>query len=94
MYKVLIRPVLTCASETWTLSKIKERRLSLFERKMLRCIFGAKQENGTWRKDTAMKYMKHLTTQTLIITSKLKDWHGQVTWCVRKIELSTPNQME
>ena len=50
MYKVLIRPVLTYASEIWTLSKTNERRLSLFERKLLRCIFGAKQENGTWRK--------------------------------------------
>ena len=50
MYKVLIRPVLTYAFETWTLSKTNERRLSLFERKVLRCIFGAKQENGTWRK--------------------------------------------
>jgi hypothetical protein len=26
------------------------RRLSLFERKVLRCIFGVKQENGTWQK--------------------------------------------
>ena len=50
MYNVLIRPVLTYASETWTLSKTNERRLSLFERKVLRCIFGGKQENGTWRK--------------------------------------------
>ena len=48
MYKVLIRPVLTYASETWTLFKTSERRLSLFERKVFRCIFGAKQENGTW----------------------------------------------
>ena len=38
MYKVLIRPVLTYASETWTLSKTNERRLSLFEREVLRCI--------------------------------------------------------
>ena len=45
MYKVLIRPVLTYASETWTLSKTNERRLSLFERKVLRCIFGAKKYN-------------------------------------------------
>jgi len=35
MYKVLIRPVHTHASETWTLSKINERQLSLSERKML-----------------------------------------------------------
>jgi hypothetical protein len=49
MYKVLIRPVLTYASETWILSKTNEQQLSLFERKVLRCIFGAKQQNGTWR---------------------------------------------
>jgi hypothetical protein len=48
MYKALIRPVLTYASETWAVSKINEWRLSLFERKALRCIFGAKQENGKW----------------------------------------------
>ena len=50
MYKVLIRPVLTYPSKTWTLSKTNERWLSLFERKVFRCIFGAKQENETWRK--------------------------------------------
>ena len=49
-YKVLIRPVLTYASETWTLCKTNKRRLSLFEGKVLRCVFGAKQKNGTWRK--------------------------------------------
>jgi len=35
MYKVLIRPVLTYTSETWTLSKTNERQPSLFERKVL-----------------------------------------------------------
>jgi hypothetical protein len=32
------------------LSKTNERQLSLFERKVLRCILVAKQRNGTWRK--------------------------------------------
>jgi hypothetical protein len=50
--------------------------LSLFEIKMLRYIFGAKQENKTWRK----RYNYELCMyQTLLITSKLKDWHGQGT---------------
>jgi hypothetical protein len=39
MYKVLVRPVLTYASETWTLSKTEERLLNVLER-ILRCIFG------------------------------------------------------
>jgi hypothetical protein len=46
-YKVLIRPVLTYASETWTLSEMNERRLSMFDSKVLRCILGANPENGT-----------------------------------------------
>jgi hypothetical protein len=50
MYKVLVRPVLIYASEAWTLSKTDERLLSVFERRTLRCIFGAVQENGVWRK--------------------------------------------
>jgi hypothetical protein len=41
VYKVLVRPVATCASETWTLTKADERALGLFERKILRSIFGA-----------------------------------------------------
>jgi hypothetical protein len=47
MHKVLIRPVLTFALETWTLSETYERRLRLFERKEFRWIFGAKQEQET-----------------------------------------------
>jgi hypothetical protein len=50
MYTVLVRPVLTYASETWTLSKTDERLLSVFERRILRCVFGAMQKNGVWRK--------------------------------------------
>jgi hypothetical protein len=45
-----VRPVLTYASETWTLSKTDERLLSVSERRIFRCIFGAVQENGVWRK--------------------------------------------
>jgi hypothetical protein len=50
MYKLLITTVLTYAYETWTVSKINERRLSLFEGKVVRYIFGAQQEKGSWRK--------------------------------------------
>jgi hypothetical protein len=38
------------ASEKWTVSKANEQRLSLFERKALRCIFRARQDNEIWRK--------------------------------------------
>jgi hypothetical protein len=45
-----VRLVLTYASESWTLSKTDKRFLSVFERGILRCNFGAVQENGVWRK--------------------------------------------
>jgi hypothetical protein len=45
-----MRPVLTYVSETWVLSKADERSFGLFERRVLRCIFGAVQDKGTWRK--------------------------------------------
>jgi hypothetical protein len=32
MYKTLVRPVLTHASQTWVLSKADERSLGLFEK--------------------------------------------------------------
>ena len=40
LYSSYIIPVLTYASETWTLSKSDETLLAAFERKMLRSIFG------------------------------------------------------
>jgi hypothetical protein len=78
MYKLLIRPVLTYASKIWTLSKANKRGLSLFERKVLRCIFGVKQEKKHGKKDTVMNYTKYLMSQTLSIT--LTFWHPNFTF--------------
>jgi len=48
-YKTLIRPVLTYGAETWALSKQDEYRLSIFERKILRRIYGPLIDKGDWR---------------------------------------------
>ena len=55
MYKTLIRPVVTYESETWTLLQIDEKMLSVFERKILRSIFGALNEN-IWRRTNSELY--------------------------------------
>jgi hypothetical protein len=44
MYKILVRPVLPDASETWPLRKSDERLLSISERRILRYIFGPMEE--------------------------------------------------
>lgn len=50
IYKTLIKPVRTYASETWTMTKSDEELLGCFERKILRHIYRGVQENGTWRR--------------------------------------------
>ena len=40
IYKTIIRPVVTHSSETWTLTAKDENNLRIFERQILRKIFG------------------------------------------------------
>ena len=49
MYKSLIMPVLLYGAEAWTLSKSDEHALGVFERKILRKIYGPYSDNGEWR---------------------------------------------
>jgi hypothetical protein len=98
MYKILIRPVLTYASQTWTLSKTNERRLGLFERRVLRCIFGAKQENGTWRKRYNYELYELFNDSHIVnhIKAKRLAWAGHLTHMsnertLKKIFNTTPD---
>jgi len=45
LYKILIRPVALYAGGTWVMIKSDERKLQVFERKILRKIFGPKKNN-------------------------------------------------
>jgi len=49
LYKTLIRLVLTYGAETWVLSKQDEHCLSIFERKILRRIYGPLIDGVRWR---------------------------------------------
>jgi len=46
LYSTLIRPVLAYGSETGVLSKCDKVVLGVFERKILRAIFGPTNDNG------------------------------------------------
>lgn len=52
VYKTVIRPTVISTCETWTLTKNMEILLEIWERKILRRIFGGVKENGIWRRRT------------------------------------------
>ena len=53
LYKALIRPVVVYGSECWVLTENINQKLLVFERKILRRIFGPTQKtSGEWRLKT------------------------------------------
>ena len=52
IYRTIIMPVVLYGCETWSLTLREERRLRVFENRVLRRIFGPKREEvtGKWRK--------------------------------------------
>jgi hypothetical protein len=68
LYKVIVRPVATYASETWTLTKAGERALGLFERKILGSIFGAVRDEGQWRRRYNLNYVNYVMSQICLNT--------------------------
>ncbi|KAJ8914619.1 hypothetical protein NQ315_015356 [Exocentrus adspersus] len=52
LYKTVIRPIVTYASETWALNKTEQIRLEMWERKILRKMFGGKRTEEGWIRKT------------------------------------------
>jgi len=52
IYRTIILPVVMYWCETWSLTLREERRLRVFENRVLRRIFGPKRDEvtGEWRK--------------------------------------------
>jgi hypothetical protein len=50
IYKSIIRPTVTYGCETWAMTVTEQNRLLVFERRVLRKIYGPTLDNdGTWR---------------------------------------------
>jgi hypothetical protein len=74
LYRTVIRPIVTCASETWVLKETIIQKLLVFERKIIRRIFDRTKENKLWRVKTneeLNKLIKHKNIINYIL--KLKD---------------------
>jgi len=56
----IIRPIVTYACEVWVLKETMKNKLMVFERKVLRKIFGpTKERDGTWRIKTNNELIRH-----------------------------------
>jgi hypothetical protein len=45
----LIRPVVICGAETWAATESELQKLLIFERKILRKIYGSVKDQDNWR---------------------------------------------
>jgi len=54
IYRIIILPVVMYGCETWSLTLREERRLRVFENRVLRRVFGPRrdEETGEWKKNT------------------------------------------
>jgi len=79
-FKGLIKPVLMFAAETWVLSKADELRLGVFERKILRRIYGAICEGAAWRSrynEELYRLYDEIDLVTTIRITRLR-WAGHI----------------
>jgi len=78
--KTLIRPVPTYGAETWVLFEQDEHRLSIFERKILRRIYGPVIDGGRWRFRTKQELYQLYDETDIVKFCKLSRlrWAGHV----------------
>ena len=81
LYWTLIRPVALYACETWVLKENSIQKLMIFERKILRKIFGpTKGPNGLWRIKTDEELDELIQRKNIIrfIKSQRLKWLGHI----------------
>jgi len=81
LYWSVIRPVVVYGSETWVLKESIIQRLSVFERKILRKIFGpTKEDNGNWRIKTNIELDELIKHRNIInyVKAQRLSWFGHI----------------
>ncbi|VVC31329.1 Hypothetical protein CINCED_3A000160 [Cinara cedri] len=82
LYHSYLRPIITYASETWSLTKGDSKRLMTFERKVPRKIYGPKfnAESQTYerRKNQELQELYNRPNIISYIKSKRLEWFGHV----------------
>jgi len=78
--RTVVRPIVTCASETWVLKETTVQKLLVFERKIFRRIFGPTKENQIWGIKTNKKLDKLIKHKNIVsyIKAQRLNWFGRV----------------
>ena len=81
-YRTIILPVVLYGCETWSLTLREERRLRVFENRVLRRIFGARRDGvtGEWRKLHNEELNSLYSSPNIVRVMKLRRmrWSGHV----------------
>ena len=88
VYKSLIRPIVTYGCKAWTLTNRNEQYLRIFERRILRKMFGSVQnEDGLWRIRTNYELNDLIKNADVVrfVKSKRMAWLGHVMRMEEKI---------
>jgi hypothetical protein len=81
IYKTVILPVVLYDCETWSLTSREEHRLRVFEKSVLRKIFGPKrEEDGSWKKlhNDELHSLCSSPSIVRVIKSRKLRWAGHV----------------
>jgi len=82
IYRTIILPVVLYGCETWSLALREERRLRVFENRVLRRIFGPKRDEvtGEWRKlhNDELNNLYSSPNIVRVIKSRRMRWAGHV----------------
>jgi len=81
LYWSIIRPIVVYGCETWVLKESIIQRLSVFERKILRKIFGpTKENNGNWRIKTNIELDELIKHRNIVnyVKAQRFGWFGHI----------------
>jgi hypothetical protein len=82
IYKTIVLPVILYGCETWSLTVREEHKLRVFEKRLLRRIFGPKRDGvtGGWRKlhNEELHNLYSSPSIIRIIKSRRMRWAGHV----------------
>jgi hypothetical protein len=82
IYRTIILPIVLYGFETWTLTLREERRLRVFENRLLRRVFGSKRDEvtGEWRKlnNEELNDLYYLPNIVQVVKLRRMRWAGHV----------------